>query len=277
MYRRALELRHNALTVAVVMAGNVPAVGFHDFLSVLFAGHRFLGKLSSEDNKLMPAIAEVLIALEPVFADAIRFTGETIKGFDAVIATGSNNSSRYFEYYFGKYPHIIRKNRNGVAVLTGRENEEKLRKLSEDIFLYFGLGCRNVAFLYVPFDYDFSLLLKVLSERKELTDNNKYFNNYEYNKAIFLVNNTAHFDTGNLILTEQSQYGSPVSVLHYAYYRDAGSLRNELMLNRDKIQCVVADEGVWDGAVPFGKSQVPMLWEYADNTDTVEFLLSLPQ
>ncbi len=274
-YRTELTKQQQPKTIAVIMAGNVPAVGFHDFLSVLITGRRFLGKLSSNDDKLLPAIAAILEALEPSFKEHITFTSETIKNFDAVIATGSNNSARYFEYYFGKYPGIIRRNRNGVAVLTGKETPEELEKLTDDIFLYYGLGCRNVAKLFVPKNYDFNPLLEVLAQRKEIIDNHKYFNNYEYNKAIYLVNKTPHFDTGNLLLTENNSFASPVSVLFYSFYDSEMAVKNELMLNRENIQCVVSSADFLNETVDFGKSQQPELWDYADGVDTIKFLTSV--
>jgi len=261
--------------VAVVMAGNIPAVGFNDFLSVLVSGNSILAKLSSDDNKIIPAIAELLIEIEPEFKQRIEFTENQLKNFDAVIATGSNNSSRYFDYYFGKYPHIIRKNRNGIAVLDGSETREELEKLADDIFLYFGLGCRNVSKILVPRNYDFLKLLPVLEARKEIIENNKYFNNYEYNKAIYLVNGTVHYDTGNLLLVENQQISSPVSVLYYSFYENKKALIELLENEKGNIQCVVAAINSFDSSVPFGESQKPHLWDYADQVDVIEFLLSI--
>ena len=271
----ALRDSQSPKTVGVVMAGNVPAVGFHDFLSVLMSGHRLQARLSSDDNKLMPAIADVLLEIEPGFSHFISFTEETLHDFDAIIATGSNNTSRYFEYYFGKYPHIIRKNRNGVAVLTGEETEKQMQALADDVFLYYGLGCRNVAKLFVPEGYDFGPFLKVLAERTGVAENHKYFNNYEYNKAIFLVNGRQHLDTGNLLLVEDDKFASPVGVLHYTFYSSPVALRNHLMVNREQVQCVVSEAAFLSQTVPFGKSQSPALWDYADGVDTLDFLLSL--
>jgi len=262
-------------TVGVVMAGNLPAVGFHDFLSVLVSGHHILARLSSDDKKLLPAVAEILMAIEPEFSKYISFTEGQMKGFDAVIATGSNNTSRYFEYYFGKYPHIIRKNRNSVAVLTGRETEVALKALSSDVFLYYGLGCRNVAKLFVPQNYDFIPLLKGFEAWHQVNQNHKYFNNYEYNKAIFLVNGRNHFDTGNLLVVEEENFASPVSVLHYEYYSEPMVLRNQLLVNHERIQCAVSEADFLADLVPFGKSQSPELWDYADGVDTMAFLLGL--
>ncbi len=262
-------------TVGVVMAGNVPAVGFHDFLSVLMSGHRILARLSSDDNKLLPAIADVLQAIEPDFENCIRFTEGQLKDFDAIIATGSNNTARYFEYYFGKYPHIIRKNRNGVAVLTGKETREEMKALAADVFLYYGMGCRNVAKLFVPKDYDFIPLMEIFESWAQVNENHKYFNNYEYNKAIFLVNGRPHLDSGNLLVVEDEKFASPVSVLHYEYFSAPETLRNLLMVNNDKIQCVVSEADFLTGLVPMGKSQSPELWDYADGVDTMAFLLGL--
>lgn len=274
-YTLDAEASFQPKTVGVVMAGNVPAVGFHDFLSVLMSGHRILARLSSDDNKLLPAMAEVLLAIDPDFGDYIRFTEGQMKNFDAIIATGSNNTSRYFEYYFGKYPHVIRKNRNGVAVLTGKEPEEHLKALASDIFLYYGLGCRNVAKLFVPKDYDFQPLLKSLESWQQVNENHKYFNNYEYNKAVFLVNGRRHYDTGNSLVVEDEKFASAVSVLHYEYYSDQVALRNHLLVNSGNIQCVVSDADFLSGVVPFGKSQSPELWDYADGVDTMAFLLGI--
>jgi hypothetical protein len=274
-YDFATEKTFQPKTVGVIMAGNLPAVGFHDFLSVLVSGHRILARLSSDDNKLLPAVAEVLMAIEPEFSKYISFTEGQMKGFDAVIATGSNNTSRYFEYYFGKYPNIIRKNRNGVAVLTGDETEEQLKAIAADVFLYYGMGCRNVAKLFVPQDYDFIPLLKGFEAWHQVNENHKYFNNYEYNKAIFLVNGRHHFDTGNMLVVEEENFASPVSVLHYEYYSDHEVLRNQLLVNHERIQCVISEADFLSDLVPMGKSQSPELWDYADGVDTMAFLLGL--
>ncbi len=274
-YDFATETTFRPKTVGVVMAGNIPAVGFHDFLSVLMSGHRILARLSSDGKKLLPAMAEVLTAIVPEFSNYITFTEGQLKAFDAIIATGSNNTSRYFEYYFGKYPNIIRKNRNGVAVLTGNETEEQLKALAADVFLYYGMGCRNVAKLFIPENYAFEPLLKVFDEWKQVNENHKYFNNYEYNKAIFLVNGRTHFDTGNLLIVEDDKFASPVSVLHYEYYSSPVALRNYLMVNNTLIQCVVSEADFLKNAVPMGKSQSPELWDYADGVDTMDFLLRL--
>ena len=274
-YQDKLKKKIPPKTIGVVMAGNVPAVGFHDALCVLISGHRLQAKLSADDNRLIPAIVDLLIAIEPGFDGMCSFTENRLSGFDAVIATGSNNTSRYFEYYFGSFRNIIRKNRNGVAVLTGNETEADINGLCHDIFTYYGLGCRNVSKLLVPAGYDFTGLLDMMSKHEHINDNHKFFNNYEYNKAIFLVNGTSHFDSGNLLIAENDKIVSPVSVLNYQYYTDEDELMNYLAANEDKIQCVVSNLPVIKNYVQFGKSQQPELWDYADGVDTMSFLLSV--
>ncbi len=261
-------------TVGVVLAGNLPIVGFHDFLSVLISGNKFLGKLASSDKYLLPAIAKVLYKIEPQLEEKIQFTEERLQNFDAIIATGSNNSARYFEYYFGKYPHIIRKNRNGVAVLTG--NETRLDIFAEDVFRYFGLGCRNVSKLYVPEGYKFDALLGSMNDFAWIGNHNKYRNNYDYNKSIFMVNQIPHFDNGFVLLREEASIPSPISVVHYEFYRDLNELNKKLAHKQDEIQCIVSEDNQVKNKVLPGQSQKPNLWDYADGVDTMEFLLSIP-
>jgi len=274
-YKKELLLSKEVKTIGVVMAGNVPVVGFHDFLSILISGNKVLAKLSSDDNKLLPIIAELLIEIEPGFANMIEFTDGRLTGFDAIIATGSNNTSRYFEYYFGKYPNIIRKNRNSVALLTGDETDDELQGLSKDIFMYYGLGCRNISHILIPENYNFDRLFKVIERNEEIVKNHKYFNNYEYNKAIYLVNGKKHFDTGNLLITEDGSFSSPVSVLHYSYYKDIDVAGRFLEVSSSQIQCIVTASNVAKNAVVPGNSQFPELWDYADGVDTMQFLTEL--
>jgi len=260
------------IKVGVIMAGNIPLVGFHDFLSVLISGKVFKGKLSSQDEILLPFLAGRLIAIEPAFKDKIVFVPQLLKDFDAVIATGSNNSARYFDYYFGKYPNIIRHNRNSVAVLTGDETEGQLRKLADDIFMYFGLGCRSVSKIFVPRNYDFPKMLDTLSVYDFLSFHTKYFNNYEYNKSIYLLNKVPHFDNGFSLLTENIAYASPVSVLFYEEYDDLEAVERRLMLESAQIQCVVGGEKLQIEHENFGNAQSPRLNQYADNVDVLDFL-----
>ncbi len=261
--------------VGVVMAGNIPLVGFHDFLCVLTSGHYFIGKLSRDDKYLLPALAEILTSLEPALKDKIHFSESNLKEFDAIIATGSGNTSRYFEYYFGKYPHIIRHNRHGIAILTGKESVEDLQLMAKDVFSYFGLGCRNVSMLFVPQGYRFDLLLESFAPYSVIQHHPKYFNNYEYNKAIFLVNQEPHFDNGFVLLHENDRFGSAVSVLHFQYYTSAEKLESVLDQNHHLIQCIVSQNAKWPGSVSFGEAQSPELINYADGIDTMSFLCGL--
>ncbi len=260
--------------VAVVMAGNIPLVGFHDFLSVLLSGHKIVAKLSSNDTILLPHLAEKLIELEPSFARFIEFPKGQLQGFDAVIATGSNNTARYFEHYFGKFPNIIRKNRNGVAVLSGDESEEDLLGLANDIFRYFGLGCRNVSKLFVPKDYDFANFFKAMFHWKELINNDKYINNYDYNKAVYLMSDVSLLDNEFMLLKEDTNYSSPIAVVFYEYYESLPLLQKQLNHQAESIQCVVGNSGI-QGEIPFGTAQTPTLFQYADGIDTLAFLSQL--
>lgn len=265
----------NPKRVGVIMAGNIPIVGFHDFLCVLISGNTCVAKLSSQDNRLLKAVAAKLVAIEPRFKDRIIFEDGKLENIDSVIATGSNNTSRYFEYYFGKYPNIIRKNRNSVAVLTGDETPEQLIKLGDDIFMYFGLGCRNVSKLYVPEGYNFDNFFNAMESRKKIVFHSKYANNYDYNKAILLVGKQLHFDNGFLLLKEDEALSTPVSRLNYSFYKDINAVKAELETRKNEIQCVVsANPSQFNSGVSFGESQKPELWDYADGVDTMQFLLT---
>ncbi len=264
--------KNNKKTVAIIMAGNIPLVGFHDFLAVLVTGNKALIKLSGNDKLLLPFLAEYLKSIEPGLGDQIVFTDEVLSGFDAVIATGSNNTARYFEYYFGKGPNIIRKNRNSVAILSGNETQEELSLLGEDIFRYYGLGCRNVSKLLVPQGYDFDDFYKSIYAFKEIIEENKYANNYDYNKAVYLMSEFKFLDNGFLLLKEDESYASPIASLFYEEYGSKKFLDDKIDQDRDKIQCIVGPKSHKDG-IPFGSSQKPSLWDYADGVDTVEFLL----
>lgn len=260
------------ITVALIMAGNIPLVGFHDLLSVLITGNKALVKLSSNDEKLIPLLVDYLVEIEPYFKDSVIFTKEKLTSYDAVIATGSNNTARYFEYYFSKKPHIIRKNRNSVAVLNGEESSEELSALGEDIFRYFGLGCRSVSKLFLPAGYDIDAFYKAVYKYHEIINHHKYANNYDYNKAVYLMSAFKILDNGFLILKEDESYASPIASVFYEYYDDAPALKTKLKSDRDKIQCIVSS-GFMEGELNFGETQKPSLNDYADGMDTVEFLL----
>lgn len=261
-------------SIAIVMAGNIPLVGFHDFLSVLISGHNAVVKLSSNDKHFLPLVAKFLEYNHPYFKNKIIFTEEKLTDFDAVIATGSNNSARYFEHYFGKYPHIIRKNRNSVAILTGNETQKELALLGEDIFQYFGLGCRSVSKLFVPKNYNFDVLFKALYKFKDIINYKKYENNYDYNKAVYLMSLFNILENGFVMLKEDPNYASPIATIFYEYYEDFEILKTKLSSESDQIQCVVCNENVVD-FVKFGQTQRPKLWNYADGIDTLDFLLKI--
>lgn len=266
----------NQKKVAVIMAGNIPLVGFHDFLSVLITGHSFIGKLSTDDKIVLPALASELCRIEPLFNDMILFSDQKLSDFDAVIATGSNNSARYFEFYFGKYKNIIRKNRNGVAVLNGNENELTMEQIGKDICQYFGLGCRSVSKVYFPMGYDPTRLYEGLKTYSDLLfSHNKYMNNYSYQRSIFLLNSIPHFDNGVLLLTQAESYSTPVSVINYEFYTDKIELNKRLLAEKELIQCVVSETDGIENAIPAGSTQTPTLNEYADGVDTIKFLTEL--
>ena len=261
-------------SIGLLMAGNIPAVGFHDLLCILVSGHKACAKLSSTDRVLIKWLSDELIQIQPEFASRISFE-EMLKGKDAYIATGSDNSSRYFEYYFGKYPSIIRKNRTSIAILNGTEETRDYQALGHDIFQYFGLGCRNVSKLYLKNKEQLQDFLKAIEGFHFLTSHHKYLNNYEYNKAIYLVNGETHLDNGFLLLKENGQLVSPIAVLYFEYYTDLDELAEKLAPYHDKIQCVVSKEAWYPGSVPFGQAQFPFLSDYADHVDTLAFLLEL--
>ena len=260
--------------VGLVLAGNIPLVGFHDFVSVLISGHDVLVKTSSNDQHLLKFLAKYLIAIQPELNSKITFIEGKLEGFDAVIATGSNNTARYFEYYFKDKPSIIRKNRNSVAVLDGTETFEDLVGLGEDIFRYFGLGCRNVSKLFVPKDYNFDNFFKAMYEYREVIQYEKYTNNYDYNKAVFLMSNFQLLDNEFLTIKEDTSYASPISSVFYEFYENLEEITTRLNADAEQIQCVVS-KNLIPNSVTFGQTQQPKLWDYADNVDTLAFLNSL--
>ena len=261
-------------TIALILAGNIPLVGFHDFISVLVSGHNVLVKTSSDDQHLLPFLAKYLITVEPQLANKINFVEGKLEGFDAVIATGSNNTARYFEYYFKDKPSIIRKNRNSVAVLNGQETKEQLIALGEDIFRYFGLGCRNVSKLFVPKGYSFDAFFEAIFEYQDVIHYEKYANNYDYNKAVFLMSNYKLLDNGFLTLKEDSSHASPISSVFYEYYDSLTEIEKRLESEAETIQCIVSNNLV-QNSIPFGQTQRPQLWDYADHVDTISFSLTI--
>lgn len=256
--------------VLIMMAGNIPLVGFHDLLCVLMAGHRAIVKLSSDDRHLLPQTIKLLSKFAPELSKNITLVEGRVTDIDAVIATGSNNSSRYFEHYFGKYPHIIRKNRNSVAILSGAESRADFLALGHDLFDYFGLGCRNISKVYVPKGYNFSSFFEAIIDYSDIVNHHKYANNYDYNKAVWLLNSEQLLDNGFLLLKKEESLLSATGSLHYEEYESLEALENHLTEQASNIQCIVGQH-----YLPFGASQTPKLWDYADGVDTMTFLIGL--
>lgn len=261
--------------IAIIMAGNIPLVGFHDLLCVLASGHKAVIKLSEKDSVLPEFLIQKWVELCPALEGACAMVNK-LEHFDAVIATGSNNSSRYFEYYFKNYPHLLRKNRNGIAILTGDESPDDLVRLGDDIFMYYGLGCRNVSKIYVPVGYDFAKMEKAFEKWHFLSDHNKYRNNLDYNYAIYIINNVPHINFGHLILKEDEAIASRIGCVHYSYYDNVSDLLRNIELRRNEIQCVVSKNQIpdWEHILP-GETQHPKLEQYADGVDTMSFLSGL--
>jgi hypothetical protein len=256
--------------VAVIMAGNIPLVGFHDFLCVLASGNRVICKLSSDDNKLLPLLSKILIQILPELESRIAFSDRNLKGFDAIIATGSNNSLIHFKQYFSKYPHLFRQNRTSIAVLTGEETKKELHLLGNDILDYFGRGCRNVTHLLIPKGFELNRFFEAIVDQGEVINNKKYGNNYDYNKAIHLMNQAVFLDNNFILLKESKELFSPLAMLHYHYYESEVEVSNYLEEHQNDIQCVVGKN-----YIPFGKAQCPSINDYADNVDTMNWLTRL--
>ena len=256
--------------IAIVMAGNIPLVGFHDFLSVLISGHIAICKLSSEDNTLLPALAQHLIQFNPELKERIVFTNGKMNKMDAIIATGSDNSIRHFKEYFGHIPHIFRKNRTSIAVLTGTETRDDLALLGKDIFEYFGLGCRNVSHLLVPENYDFGLFFESIVDFHPIINHHKYANNYDYNKAVYLLNKANLLDNNFLLLRESDELFSPLAMIHHHHYKNEDDLNQYLENHEEQIQVVIGKN-----YTPFGNAQCPLLTDYADGINTLDWLQGL--
>lgn len=259
-----------AKTVAVICAGNIPMVGFHDIMCVLLSGNKALIKLSSDDNVLLPFFLKLLTHYEPAFESFIFIADGKLASFDAVIATGSNNTATHFQQYFGKYPHIIRKNRTSVAILDGKETTEDIRHLGEDIFLYYGLGCRNVSKLFVPEGYSFNAFFEAILAFGYVSENKKYSNNYEYHRAIYLLEQHQFLDNNFVMVKESAELHSPVAVIHFSYYKQPEDVAKYIEQHTSEIQCVVGK-----GHIPFGYSQRPVISDFADGVNTLDFLVTL--
>ncbi len=275
---KSYEILDNPKTikkVGVIMAGNIPMVNFHDLFCVVMSGHIFIGKLSSKDNSLMQMVAKMLFELQPVLKNAILFIDGMMPEIDAIIATGSNNTARYFEQYFAKYPNIIRKNRSSIAILDGSETNEELKELAKDIFMYFGMGCRNISKVFLPKDSDPSKLYPYFKPYEYLYSHNKYANNHDYHRSVYLLSALPHLDNGFLIMKEDTANTSPVAVLYFEYYSEIQKLIDTIEKNIDQIQCVVTKNNYFKVSIGFGNTQVPSLFDYPDGIDVMNFLLKI--
>ncbi|MBM76870.1 MAG: acyl-CoA reductase [Crocinitomicaceae bacterium] len=257
-------------TVLIICAGNLPIVGWHDILCSYLCGFKVKVKLSSDDDKLIPAMLSIISLFDNEIGNQIETVEGKSEGFDLVIATGSDNTNRYFESYFGSYPHIFRKSRTSIAVVNENHNSDELSKLADDIFSYYGLGCRSITKIYLPEGYSTDLIFNALFKYKDVVNHNKYMNNYEYYRSIYLMEGISFLDNGFLILKEDENIFSPIGVLHYEFYNNLKKLENHLQSNNENIQCRVGE-----GGIPFGSAQKPELWDYADGIDTIEFLTKI--
>ena len=260
--------------IAIIMAGNIPAVGFHDLLCSLLLNFDCIVKLSSEDKLLIPFIVKFFESRNEKLKNKVTFESDKLKDFDGVIATGNNNSHRYFDYYFSKYPNLLRKTRHSIAVLDGKESDNDLSDLSNDIFNYFGLGCRSVSKVFIPYGYDLDLLFNAFFRHKEVVNHNKYVNNFDYNKAVYLMSKEKFIENGFIILKEESKLGSPIGCLFYEFYNDKKEITKLINNNSDSIQCVVSNIN-FNTNIKFGQTQCPNINDYADNNDTIKFLLKI--
>jgi len=272
-YQYYFQKERNFQKIAVISAGNIPCAAFHDFFCILVSGNQFIGKLSSQDALLLPFLAKILIQIAPEFEEKIDFV-EKLPKFDKVIATGSNNSARYFQYYFKNHPLLLRKNRNSIAILTGEETGEDLKKLSTDVFQYFGLGCRSVSKIYVPKNYNFTKLIETFQEESKLLSlYNGYVNNYEYHRAIFSLNRIPVYDGSSFLLLQNPSLTSPIAVIYYEEYETINEVLDTILLHQNEIQCVISNDLAIDNRISFGETQHPSLFDYPDNKDILLFCI----
>ena len=278
-YQNCFQKEQKIQKIAVISAGNIPCAAFHDFFCILVSGNQCIGKLSSQDTLLLPFLSKILVKMAPEFEEKIVFVETqciaSLQKFDKIIATGSNNSARYFEYYFKDYPLLLRKNRNSIAILTGNETDDDLRKLSVDVFRYFGLGCRSVSKIYVSKNYDFTKLIEIFQEEsKSLLLHNGYVNNYEYHRAIFALNQMQYYDGNSFLLTQNQALASPISVIYYEKYDKISDVLNIIMLQKNEIQCIVSECSDVVNSIDFGKTQYPTLFDYPDKEDILLFCMA---
>ena len=270
-YMTRIQNKERSCTVGLVMAGNLPMVGFHDFLSVYIVGDYAKIKMSSDDAQLLPVVFEIAAEINSEFKQSYELVEGFLKGMDKVIATGGNNTSRYFEHYFGSYPNVIRRSRTSVGVLSSDITTDDIALLAEELFCYYALGCRNVSKLFIHESIDMTGLMDELCKHDRVSSNNKYLNNLTFQKSVFLIDKIPFLDGGFFLMRENESVFSPISVLHYQRFQKEKEVLDFVHANQNDIQCVVG-QGL--GKVPFGEAQKPHLWDYADQVDTVEFLLN---
>ena len=259
--------------VAIIMAGNFPLAGLHDLICVIITGNKAIIKPSSDDKILINFFVEFLHKEFPETNEIIEIASEKLGDFDKVIATGSNNTFNYFEYYFRDKSSLLRKNRNSIAVLSGDESENELKLLSDDIFIYFGLGCRNISKIFVPTGYDISQLKNKFNKYNYIINHNKYSNNYNYQKTIKIMNNEVFTDCDYFLMSQSKEINPPISVIYYDYYDDLSQVCDLIKEKRNQIQCIVTNLQI-NNSIRFGEAQDPKLDQYADNSDTINFLLT---
>jgi len=273
-YQNYFQKEQKTQKIAVISAGNIPCAAFHDFFGILVSGNQCIGKLSSQDALLLPFLSKILVQIAPEFEEKIAFV-EKLSKFDKIIATGSNNSARYFEYYFKDKPMLLRKNRNSIAILTGDETEEDLRKLSVDVFQYFGLGCRSVSKLYVPKNYNFSKLIDILQEKSNsLLLHNGYVNNYEYHRAVYALNQISFYDANSFLLIKNQEIASPIGVVYYEEYETINDVLSTILFQKNNIQCIISKSSDVEKGIAFGNAQYPSLFDYPDKEDILLFCMA---
>ena len=269
-----IKIKKREKKIAIIMAGNIPLVGFHDFFCVIISGNFAIIKLSSKDSHLFKFILSFLVKENPDFSTKFDVVENKLQIFDAVIATGNNISANQFELYFKKYPKIIRKNRHSIAILNGNETKKEIELLANDIFYYYGLGCRNVSKIFIPNNYNLDILFKSFVLWNEVINKNSYANNYNYYRAIYLLNKEVFFDNGFVLLKESEKIGSPVGTIYFEYYKSDNQIKEMIKKNNEKIQCIVSNNN-YPKTIKFGETQMPNLNDFADDIDTFNFLLKL--
>ena len=259
-------------TVGIVMAGNLPLVGFHDFLVTMASGSRAQIKLSGKD-RLLPALFEMLCEINPYWRARVAFTEHLPENIDLLIATGGEEASKFFKSEYDEIPKIVRSSRSSIAILKGDETIDELRRLSDDIFLYYGMGCRSVSTLLVPFGYTFELLIEAFKNKENAITSEDYLSAYRYQKALAAMNKSGYSDGGFYILREHSSFPPPMGVLNVLTYRNVDQINEFIDSNKLHLQCVV-NRKFNNSNIEFGEAQYPSLDEYADGVNSLEFLLN---